>query len=272
MRYIKTTILLILTIFFALQTFATDKFIRVNTIPLHKDPEEKLARINDSEGFTNIHSGEGNNFPIIAKLDTTDFFYCSITNSEWLKIVALKWQGGKQIEGFIHKSKVQLIETLDVKVKKALLTSVLTKHKVLANNFQNSGKSKDSLRNSSSRGELEKYSDLKYSPILEILPDYICETKDTMILQLFYATMWADKGSANEIPSIAIGSCYICWPDFVLKQIRTIKNTEQRKSIYNHIEFGLLSNFDVDENNKPIDKKFDGLKQKLYTEKKKANP
>ena len=85
--------------------------------------DNKLARINDSDGFTNIRSGEGKDFPIVATIDTTDFIYCDpTTKNDWVKVIAMKWQNGKQIEGFIHKTRIQIIEKLNNKEQKKILT------------------------------------------------------------------------------------------------------------------------------------------------------
>jgi hypothetical protein len=247
-------------------------FILTLFLTLTIKAENKLARIKDSDGYTNIRSGQGNEFPIVSTFDKDELFYCDPTNSEWLKVIALKWQNGKQIEGYIHKSRVQLIETLDLKSKQALLTQILSKQKNLADNFQRAFKSKDSLGYISTRRELETHAENRYSPVLDILPKYFCESKDTALLQLFFATMWADKGSADEMPSMAIGDCFICQADIVARQVGMIKNKEQRQSIYSDIEWGLVNHYDVDEAGKSKDKDFNRLKKRLDNERKRASP
>jgi hypothetical protein len=84
--------------------------------------------------------------------------------------------------------------------------------------------------------------------------------------------MWADKGSANEMPSYSIGKCFICNPDLVVEQLAKIKNTEQRKSTFDQIEWGLLNNFNVDENGKSDNREFTKLKARIDDERKKASP
>jgi hypothetical protein len=247
-------------------------FILTLFLTLTTKAENKLARIKDSDGYTNVRSGQGNEFPIIATFDKDELFYCDQTNSEWLKVIALKWQEGKQIEGYIHSSRVQFIERLDSKSKKVLLTQILSKQKSLANDFQKAFKGKDSLVYISTRRELETHGENRYSPVLDILPKYFCETKDTALLQLFFATMWADKGSADEMPSLAIGDCFICQTDIVARQVGMIKNKEQCLSIYSNIEWGLLNHYDVDEDGKSKDKDFNKLKKRLDNERKRASP
>lgn len=252
MKRRKKYILFILTIFCISKAFA----------------DNKLARINDPDGFTNIRSGQGKDFSIVATIDTTDFFYCDpTTKNDWVKIGAMKWQNGKQIEGYIHRTRIQLIEKLDDKKQKELLTEILRKQKNLAENFQKTRKIKE---NKEARNKIELYSDIKYSPILEILPKYFCATSDTTIIELFFSTIWADKGSANEIPSFTIGECFICKPDLVIRELEKLTNKREKKFIIDEIEWGLLNYFEVGENGKSNNPEFKKLKLKL--EKQKPRP
>jgi len=234
--------------------------------------EDKIAIINDPDGFTYVRSGQGKDFKIVDTLFSDDFFYFQfVDKSEWAKVTTWK---GRQVEGFIHKSRVQEVDKLDSEKQKKLIVKTLDRHKILADNFQNAWKSKDSLAYSNTVGELEFHSVTKYNYILSILPKFFCTTRDTMVLQLFFATIWADKGSANEMPSISIGNCFICKTDLVIEQLTRIKNIEQKNSIFNHIEWGILNHFDfnVDENGKSDDKEFNKLKKRLDKERKKASP
>ncbi|HET7733951.1 MAG TPA: hypothetical protein VFK73_08950 [Paludibacter sp.] len=249
MKRRKKYILFILTIFCISTAFA----------------DNKLARISDPDGFTNIRNGQGKNFSIVATIDTTDFIYCDpTTKNDWVKVIAMKWQNGKQIEGFIHKTRIQFLEKLDNKKQKDLLTEILRKQKNLAENFQKTWKIKD---NRETRHEVESYSDIKYSPILEILPRYFCATNDTTIIELLFATMWADKGSANEIPSFTIGECFVCKPDLIILELTKLTNKEERKFIINDIEWGLLNYFEVGEDGKSNNPQFKQLKLKLDKQK-----
>jgi len=254
MTTMRNYILTLLTFFCSLTLFA----------------ENKLAIINEPDGFTYVRSGQGKDFIVVDTLITDDFFYFQlIDNSEWVKVTAWK---GRQIEGFVHRSRVQEVEKLDSKKQRGLIAKTLERHRILADNFQNAWKSKDSLAYRTTVRELEFFSDTKYDPILNILPKYFCSTKDIEVLQLFFATMWADKGSANEMPSFSIGSCFICNPDLVIEQLAKINNFEQKTFIFDHIEWGLFNNFEVDENGKSNNKEFNKLKARLDNERKKASP
>jgi len=249
----KTYILTILTFFCSLTLLA----------------ENKLGIINDPDGFVNVRSGPGKDFKVVDTLFTDDFFYFNFPdNSDWAKVTAWK---GRQVEGFIHKSRIQTVLNLDLQKQKTLISKVLDRHRILADNFQNAWKAKDSLAYRTTVRESEFYSDTKYDPILDILPNYFCSTNDIEVLQLFFATMWADKGSANEMPSFSIGDCFICNPDLVIEQLAKIKNSEQKKSIFDHIEWGLINHFGVAEDTKSDNKEFNKLKALLDNERKKAS-
>ena len=232
--------------------------------------ENNLGIINDPDGFTNVRSGPGKDFKIVDTLYTDDFFYFDFgVNSEWAKVTAWK---GRQIEGFIHKTRIQEVEKLDNKKKKELIIKILDRQRILADNFRSAWKSKDSLAYRTTVRALELYSNTKYDPTLNILSKYFCLTNDTEVIQLFFATMWADRGSANEMPSSSIGDCFICKPDSVIEQLKKIKNIEQKQAIIDQIEWGLLNHFEVDENGKSDNKEFNVLKGRLDNERKKASP
>lgn len=228
--------------------------------------ETKLARSNARKGLTTVYLGEGKNFPSVGTLPKDDLFYCTITNSEWLKIVALKWQNAKQIEGYIHKSKVQFIETLPSKTQKKLLSAILVKQKTLADNFQKAWRTKDSILYKTTIQELEAHSEFKYTPILEILPQYFCTTKDTTTLQLFFSTLWADKGAADEAPSFAVANCFICHTNIILRQLRALKTNEQRNTLYDYIGYGLVNHYSIDRNGKSENAEYNLLKKILDKE------
>ncbi len=231
--------------------------------------EDRLAIINDPDGYTYVRSGQGKDFKVVDTLFTDDFFYFQFSTSDWLKVKAWK---GRQIEGFVHKSRIKEVGKLDSKKQKDLITKTLDKQRILANNFQTAWKSKDSLAYRKTVRELEFHNDTKYDPVLTVLPAYFCSTKDVKVLQLFFFTMLADKGSANEIPSFTIGDCFICHTDLVCDQLTQIENKDQRRSILGHIEWGLINHFDVDENGKSGDAEYNRLKARLDIEVKKTNP
>ena len=106
-----------------------------------------LARTNDQDAFTNVRSGKGINFGIVATIDRNDFFYCDSLDIEWVKVIVLKWtEKGNQVEGYIHKSRVQLIENLSLKDQGILIKDIITHKKFLVEKFGKSWQNKDSLQ------------------------------------------------------------------------------------------------------------------------------
>ncbi|PCJ64897.1 MAG: hypothetical protein COA58_11530 [Bacteroidetes bacterium] len=224
------------------------------------------AIIKDLEGFTNVRSGPGTDFEVIDTLFKEDFFYFTFDEkTAWAHVTAWK---GRQIEGFIHKSRIQELKSLDNKALKNIITTVLDRQRTLADNFRTAWKLKDSLAYRITIKELEHYNDTKYNPILEIIPHYFCSTDDTEIIDQFFATMWADKGSASEMPSFYIGDCFICKPDLIIEQLDKIRDKEQKNIILDHIEWGLMNHFEVDEDGNSNNKEYNKLIERI----KKASP
>lgn len=210
--------------------------------------EMKVARINDKDGFTNIREGQGADFKIVATVKADEFFYCEQSSADWWKVTVLEWTDrGQQIEGFIFKDRVQFLSTLSDSAKQNLVQSIFENQKQFATKFQNAWKSNDSLEYQTTVRALENYSDVKYTPILNIFLTYFCETQDSVTLNKFFAAMWADKGSADEMPSFTIGDCFVCRTDLVMRQLKNIKSIEERNSIIGHIEWGLRNHFNVPE-------------------------
>jgi hypothetical protein len=93
---------------------------------------------------------------------------------------------------------------------------------------------------------------------------------DTATMNNWFNTIWADRGSTDEWPSIKLGDCFICNSDILLLQLKTIQNKEQRKWIIAGIEWGLENNFNIgeDEPGYPYNTKIDAfnkLMKKLET-------
>ena len=245
------SLLFVLIVFFILTAFAGNK----------------LARIKDPDGFVNIRKGQGKNFPIIAKVDTTDFILCDLeTKSEWIKVVTLDWVSKDQVEGFIHRSRIQLIENLDLQEQNQIIKKVLNEEKKLALRLQTSFQQKDSVTFTKTYKESDIYSEAKYSPILDYLPQYFRNTNDTTIIQLLFSTIWADENTANEISSYTIGKCYIYKPDLILGELRKLNNTEQKEFIIRDIQWGMMGYFNVGEDGKSNNKQYKKLEAKLNNE------
>ena len=226
------------------------------------------AIIKDKDGYTNLRKGPGTNFKVIDTLFNEDFFYYQyVGKGNWAKVSGWK---GKPLEGFIHTSRIQEIRNLKPLEQKEIILKVLNRQKVLAKRFRNAWKENKKLN--SFRIQLENYTDAKYDPLLDLVPEYFCKTNDSEIILAQFENLSANEGSANELPPISIGKCFICKPTSVIKELSKIKNLEKRKLILNHIEFGLVNEFLVDENGNSEDPEYNKLKNLLDEERKKARP
>ncbi len=237
----------------------------------------KPAMINDPDGFTNIRSGRGVNFDVVGQIHKDDLFYCDSSCNGWWSVYFLisdTVQRMKQLEGYVHSSKVQLLKDLPDSSQKNLILTVLSTFKKLNerqtalfrkyNHVTNKWKSPaDSIAYQKVYPKSWNYSDMKYDYILNIFPSYFCRTQDTVVFQLFLAARWANSGSASEAPAYAIGECFKCQPDLVVAQISKYKSREKRDFFYDDIEFGMENMFYVDESGKSKDKDYYRLKKKL---------
>jgi hypothetical protein len=220
----------------------------------------RLARVVDGGAPVSVRSGQGNQFVAIAQLNKDDLFYCEKTNGDWIRVTTLQIAKGSRIEGYIH-SKVQFIEDLDSKSQKLFITNILNKHKTLAEAFYKA-KGNESL-SKEAHTRLESDDDTKYTPMLSVLPKYFCTTKDTALLQQFFATLIADKGSPNETPHSAAADCYVCHPDLVIELLKHIADKDNRYVVISQMELGLLIHFDVDFNHPTDNSEYIHYKIKL---------
>lgn len=230
-------------------------------IPLATIAQDKLGRIKDPDGFTNVRSGAGVNYEVVDTLFENEFFYFSFEDDlEWANIIAWK---GRQVKGYMHKSRIQEINELSRSERKELIIKTLDKHKELANNFQKAYKSKDSASYFQTRKELELHSDTNYDPILTILPNYFCSTNDLVVISSLLETIWADKGSANELPAFVLGECFVCNPKIILNQLSQVDNSSKKEHLIDFIEWGLMNKFSISEDDKTQNKEYNNLMDKL---------
>lgn len=218
--------------------------------------EQTLCRIRDKDGYTNVRSKADISAPVVATINRDEFFYIESSGSEWIKISALKWDNGQQVEGYMHKSRIQVINKLDNDARRKLIGGILQQEEQLADRYQQAFESKNDQLRRDALQKLEEYGDLKYSPVLEILPDYFCKTKDAKLLSQLFKTMWADKGSANEQPTYTMGDCLACQPGLVLQVFGQIRNADQRDFIYHNLCDGLDYHFDNRTDRKIGDKQY----------------
>jgi hypothetical protein len=241
--------------------------------------QNNLARINDVDGFTFLRNGQSINSVIIDTIYENEFFYCIQSNSDWFEVTEIKWDRmGYPIKGFIHKSRIQMIDELNNEKLKELIQSVFKNAENLGievNNFalkdtyDNENKSwrskNDSLDFKDIYQRNNDYSERYFSPILKTFSDYFCKSQDIETFDLFIITLWAHKGSANEMLSFTIGECFICEPELVEKQIKSIKDPKELELMINHIDWGIQNLFwtEDDGENEPSSQEYLNYKKRL---------
>lgn len=214
-------------------------------ISISATAQTKVGIIKDSDGFVNVRIGAGIGFPVLAKIDEDDLFYIvNQENSEWQQIRIFK---EKQITGFIHKSRIQNFESLTDQKQAELVIKTLRSQRHLAEQFNKTVDSENQNIYLEAENRLEGYSESQYDAIFSVLPTYFCRTKDQEVLREFSLTAFANKNSANENVSYALGECFICNSLLVIKGVGALENSEIRIHIYNQIEWGLLNHFDSED-------------------------
>ena len=205
----------------------------------HIFAQKRLALIKDKDGYTNIRANKGTNYEIVGTIKEGEFFNCEKDSSDWLQIEVLRKNeelnnNGNNLKGYVHKSRIKIIEELPLEEQKNIITTIL-----------NEGKSKSGF----------EFTDTKYDPILDIFPSYYYKTKDSILLNLLFETLWIHKGSANEIPSFTISKCYICDENTYLNQLKKIKNYDKLWFLINDTDWGLRNHFNIEPESENITNK-----------------
>ncbi len=241
--------------------------------------QSSLARIIDEDGYTYLRNGQSINSQVIDTIYKNELFYCVQSNSDWYEVTEVKWnKTGYSLTGFMHKSRIQIIDSMIINDKKKLIEKTFERYKELGNelnnfvikqtyNFENKtwNSKKDSLDFEGISKKHSDYSENYFSPILESFSIYFCETKDIETIDLFINTLWANKGSANEIPSYTFGECFICEPELIKRKLISIENTNKLDIMINHIHWGLMNLFwtEEDGDNEPSSQEYLNLIKQL---------
>jgi hypothetical protein len=215
--------------------------LAIQTIALPLRAQWKLARIKGPNTIVEVRQGKGTKFHSVDTIKTNELFYCKASNSDWWKVSTFP-----DDSGYVHKSRIQLIESLTNVSMRALLLSVFRQHKDLAERFKEALRTNDSIAYQNTRRKFEEHHEMRYAPLLEFFTIYFCETGDTLLLRKLLLTMWADHGTADESPSFAVGDAFVCKPKTFADVLRVLP-TEQKAFILDSIDWGLLNRYDINE-------------------------
>ena len=215
--------------------------------------------INDPDGYTNIRLGKGTSYEIIDKLYADDLFiYVDSTDQNWLKIWITKCNCDtprkpyNQIEGYVHRSRIQNLNRLPSKERKVLFSQIFKTELELYNAAINST-DKKSVEYEQLISKLKVFHDYQFDGSLKSFSYYICEHKDEELTEQYMKLMETQLGSADEAPTYALGRIFICEPEWTMQQIKS------HKSLLDKLTWGIL-NVVTKENGPEIKKKYNELR------------
>ena len=178
-----------------------------------------IAIIKDPDGYTNIREGNGADFEVIGRINKNEPFQFTKSNDDWWAVV--KPTFGESITGFVHKSRITPFASLKSKEKIEFIGHVYKREIELI-------KSND--------WELRRlYHEPVFDFILDASADFISLTRNEELMNLFLTSIKLDSGSADEMPSWALGKIYIAQPEWTVEQIKKAGKT---LILINSLEFG----------------------------------
>ena len=105
-----------------LDIFLPDGFSVFNKIGVRSEKflYKRLAKISDPDGYTNVRSGKGTNYPVKLKLNQKDIFFVYPNYKEsWWMIEKLDCE-----KGYVSKARIRLIGNLTEKERTSLMDTV----------------------------------------------------------------------------------------------------------------------------------------------------
>jgi hypothetical protein len=184
--------------------------------------DKKIGVINDPDGYTNLRAGKGVSFKIIDKILENEIFYNEDdSNENWLPVTITRCacdesdDYSNEIEGYVHRSRILELNKLEVAQMKARLNIIFNQeleNSVQHSNFHETPSSENKIESNRSI----VYHEMVFNNVLDVFSNYICEQKDTQVFGLFKKILIANSGSADELPSYALGQIFNCHPDWIL--------------------------------------------------------
>jgi len=223
--------------------------------------QNKLAIIVDKDGFSNLRELPDIESSIIDTIRQNEFVYCESLINDWYKIWEYKWyksgiNRSRQITGYVHKSRVKLIENLTIVEQQKIILKTLNEYNDFTKErnewYKDNYDIKTNTYKDSSGSLKNKYysyagadiTDNKFDPILHYIETYYCKTHDIEVLNRLFSILYENQGSANEQPAWSLGKCFICSPSQIVNVLSKM-DYEKARVIKGHIYFGLAMNFKV---------------------------
>ena len=155
-----------------------------------------------------------------------ELFFFSPTEENWWNVFKM-WNS----EGYIHSSRIKNIKALTTIEKKDLIDSIF--------NIEIKLSSISLYKQTHQERENSKiFWEERFTPILEMFAEYICETKDKELFEKFKTIIYQNGGSADETPSWTLGMIFVCQPDWTIEMITTATGYSVLKD---HLKWGFMN-------------------------------
>ncbi len=151
--------------------------------------------------------------------------------------------------GFVPADQVALINELPLAAQKVLFDSIFRAYQQLADTFRVQIAASKQTNQTAMRQRVEAFNDEKFDPLLGEFADYFRKSQDTATLQQLFATLWADRGSQSEMPSVALAQCFANHPERVIAALRQL-DTEACEAMLEIIAHGIDNQIYLDDNEK----------------------
>tara|TARA_R110002012_G_scaffold139040_2_gene296116 strand:- start:8356 stop:9132 length:777 start_codon:yes stop_codon:yes gene_type:complete len=203
--------------------------------------EWKIGVINDPDGYTNIRAGKTTKSEVIGKLLANELFrFADSTAEQWLMIKMTKCNcetsqhESRQITGFVHKSRIRDVNNLGNHEMTNLLDGIFRTELDLYNQML-----KVVDRTSEEFKRLNRkwtvFHEEQFDLSLGQFTNYVCVSQDASLTNKFLNIMEVEDGSADEVPTFALGRLFICRSEWTFEQIR------QHLTLMDQLEWGLVN-------------------------------
>jgi hypothetical protein len=185
-----------------------------------------------------LRSGPGSKYKILGHIRKGELLYSESAKAGWVKISTISCENKKPVKGYVPSNQLLIIEKLNPGEKQQFLMGVLKQQQQLANQYQLGYPTADSLIHQKITETFVEHTQSRYFPVLKIIPDYVCQNNDSVIMKQLFATIWADGGSPDDMPPLAMAYCHTCHPQWVEMLISSLKNAEMRQLMLDNIQWG----------------------------------
>jgi hypothetical protein len=169
--------------------------------------QQNLAIISDKDGFVNVRAEQNVNSVIVGRIIEGELFAVTETKTEWFKVFKPGYRN--QLQGFVHKSRIQPLESLNETAKRNLIDGIFSTELEFIK-----GKTFDEAYNN--------HHDTRFDFVLNFAADFILETKDEELMRKFIETIKQNTGSADEHPSWILGFLFDKSPDWTILQMKAV--------------------------------------------------